>query len=291
MKHPSIASIISFCSLDEHFLPYAIEAALPFSDQILISLCDHRFDGSKENNQKYFETISECTFVEYAFSDRLYGTEQFIDPGSLLYHHHWHNTSRLVPTYFLDSQIEWVLFLDADEIIDTDRFMQMTWEEDVYRLASYWYFRETFLQATTWPDSAVLMPRQYVTPDTLLHPKERSGWIKSLGGQNMVLGQDQKPLVHHYSWVRSKQEMLQKVNCWGHGSEDNWEALIEKEMEQDFSGTDFVYGFDYKKVKPFIDPFKQKVYPQGNPSVVHRVTPKDIYNLEVQRCFLTPTLT
>ena len=272
-------------------MPYAIEALRPFSDQILISLCTHRFDGTPENNQKYFDKIHDCTFVEYAFSDRLYGTEQYIDPNSLLYHHHWHNTSRLVPTYFLDSEIEYVLFLDADEIIDTKRFMQMDWPQDACRLASYWYFRDPSFQATTWSDSIALLEKKHVNPDILLHPKERTGWIKTLNGKSMVLGQDQKPLVHHYSWVRTQAEMLEKVKCWAHGFEDDWQNLIEKEMSSDFSGTDFVYGYDYKKVKPFIDPFQTKSNQSGKPSIVHHVTPRDIYNLEVQRCFLTPTLT
>ncbi|MCB1109020.1 MAG: hypothetical protein KDK44_05120 [Chlamydiia bacterium] len=292
MKHPSIASVISFCSLDERFLPHAIEAVRPFSDQIIIALCDHRFDGTPENNQRYFDVVTGCTLVQYTYTpNRLYGTDSFIHPNTLHYRHHWHNTSRLVGHYFVDPQVEWVLFLDADEIIDTERFTEMAWEKDAYRLASYWYFREPSLQALTWHDSALLVRQKYVKPDILLHPKERSGMAKMLNAHTMALGSDQKPLVHHYSWVRTKAEMLKKASCWGHGPEDNWETLIEVEMAQPFSGTDFIYGYDYQTVTPFINPFEDKLWPAGQASIVHHVTPEYIYNLEVQRCFLTPTLT
>ena len=290
MEAPSIASVISFCSLDERFLPYVVESVKPFSKQIIISVCDHRFCGTPEDNSRFFKAVSDCTFVEYAFSkNRLYGTDCFIDPNDPLYMHHWHNTSRLVGYYFVDPGVDWLLFLDADEIIDHKRFSDCEWNEDAYRLAAYRYFREPSFVADRWEDTALLVQKKHVKPDILLHPKERGGMASAFNAKKMTTGVDGTPLVHHYSWVRTKQEMLDKVNCWAHGYENNWELLIEEEMDKPFSGKDFVYGDLYQQVEPFIDPFKEKAFTAGKPSKVHRVDATQIYNLEIQRCFLTPT--
>jgi hypothetical protein len=52
-------------------------------------------------------------------------------------------------------------------------------------------------------------------------------------------------LCHHYSWVRTKDEMLQKVKSWGHSADKNWTQLVEEEFSRDFNGTDFVHGYTY----------------------------------------------
>lgn len=66
------------------------------------------------------------------------------------------------------------------------------------------------------------------------------------------MGLDKKPLAHHYSWVRTKGEMLKKVETFGHKSDRDWVALVEKEFSHEFSGKDFVSGYEYETVEPYI---------------------------------------
>jgi hypothetical protein len=47
--------------------------------------------------------------------------------------------------------------------------------------------------------------------------------------------------------------MLKKVRSWGHKEDRNWEDLVEKEFSQEFSGKDFVHGYEFTKVAPFVD--------------------------------------
>ena len=67
-----------------------------------------------------------------------------------------------------------------------------------------------------------------------------------------------KPLVHHYSWVRSREEMLQKVKSWGHNQDRNWVKLVEdhfalSESKRGGAGfRDFVHGYAYRTVRPYI---------------------------------------
>lgn len=54
--------------------------------------------------------------------------------------------------------------------------------------------------------------------------------------------------MNHFSWVRSKQEMLLKVKNWGHNNDRDWLSLIEEEFSRDFNGIDFVHGYSYTLV-------------------------------------------
>jgi hypothetical protein len=56
-------------------------------------------------------------------------------------------------------------------------------------------------------------------------------------------------LMHHFSWVRSKDEMLQKVDSWGHKFDKDWISLIHEEFSRPFNGTDFVHNYAYNIVE------------------------------------------
>lgn len=64
-----------------------------------------------------------------------------------------------------------------------------------------------------------------------------------------ILSEEGNPIVHHFSWVRNKEDMLKKVKNWGHNSDKNWINLVEKEFSRPFNGTDFVHGYEYNIVE------------------------------------------
>ena len=68
-------------------------------------------------------------------------------------------------------------------------------------------------------------------------------------GDKELIGYENKPVIHHFSWVRTKDEMLQKVNSWGHRFDRDWGKLVEEEFTRPFNGTDFVHGYNYDVVK------------------------------------------
>ena len=53
-------------------------------------------------------------------------------------------------------------------------------------------------------------------------------------------------IFHHYSWVRTKSELLLKTKSWAHKNDKNWNELIEIEFLTDFSGTDPINNYNYK---------------------------------------------
>jgi len=156
-------------------------------------------------------------------------------------------------------ETNFILFLDADEVLDGTRFEQ--WlavyplsKMNVIKLANYYYFREVFYQAETYEDSAVLARKNLLTEPMIMDFLDRDKSFRDIPEPKarMVLGTDNQPLVHHYSWVRNEEEMIKKVSTWGHSHERDWVQLVKDEFANGFTGVDFVHGYKYKTVEPFI---------------------------------------
>jgi hypothetical protein len=253
----SIATVINFCSNDSRFIKACLDEASHFSKQIVVPVCDHFFDGTPENRElleEIYAAFPDCLFIEYPYIPSKIPKRIWKKIGAA---HFWHSFSRLVGYMALDEEVETVLFLDADEIPDGRRFAEWLDESDyqqhqVLKLANYWYFRDPENQSLHWEDSAVLVKKRAVAPHLLLSKEERNELYDSLPGpkRRLCVGADGLPLVHHYSWVRTKDEMLKKVQAWGHKADRNWVELVEKEFQGPFQGTDFVHGYKYQRVEP-----------------------------------------
>lgn len=153
-----------------------------------------------------------------------------------------------------------VLFLDSDEILDRARFEALCADPsyavvDALKLANYWYWREPTLRAVDYlEDSAVLIRGSAINNDTLFSNLGRHGvFADALARGCLTLRNVKAPdgaaAVHHYSWVRSRAEMLQKVAAWGHRNDRrDWAELVAEEFSRPFNGTDFVKGLPYQVV-------------------------------------------
>lgn len=255
-----IATIIPYCSNEERFLRHCIEGARPFSDQILIISCDHTFDGVLEDKKRLEEaasSFSDCNFYLYPLVKDRIPKREYKKMGFFGF---WHTLSRWIGVCHLMEEIDYVLFLDTDEVVDSKSFYSWLDTEEyrrhqVMKLANYWYFREPSYQGKKWEDSVVFARKEILTRKRVLQKGERNA-IYDLGPplkSRYVVGLDRKPMVHHYSWVRTKEEMLKKVTSWGHKEDRNWPQLVEEEFSRPFNGTDFVHGYEYETVKPLID--------------------------------------
>ncbi len=258
-KHP-VAAVINFCSNESRFIGSCIEEARKFARQIIIPVADHFFDGTAENRtllEQIYRTYPDCLFIEYPYIPSEIPRRIFKDVSPA---HFWHSCSRLVSLSFLEKSIETVLFLDADEVPDGDKFSEWLEVSDyqhntVMKLSNYWYFREPSHQALSWEDSVVLVQVRAITQDLILRQEERDAIYDLLPGpkRRHVMGPDGQPMFHHFSWVRTKEEMLKKVQSWGHKGDRNWIELVEKEFSAPFQGTDFIHGYQYKAIEPRFD--------------------------------------
>lgn len=286
MQKLPVASIINFCSNESRFLSSCIEQCKLFSSQIVVPVCDHFFDGTVENRsllEEIYRAYPDCLFVEYPFIPAEIPPRIFkeVNPA-----HFWHSCSRLVGSSFLDKTLETVLFLDADEIPDGGKFRQWLEASDyqhhtVMKLSNYWYFREPAFQALSWEDSILLVQARSLTQDLLIHQDERNAIYQLLPGpkRRHVTGSDGQPMFHHFSWVRTKEEMLKKVNSWGHKKDRNWVELVEREFSQPFQGTDFVHGYKFQTVAPLFSLEPPKFKPNIGDSRVIRLSKKGLKEL------------
>lgn len=256
----NLAIIISYCSNDRIFIDAMLrECQTIGAKQVIVSIGDHTFDMEKEDMVHIEDVARRHPWVKFV----LYPVYRLTEMQNPLTHRktaYWHNMARIHACKQLLSQVEWVLFLDADEIPEGQRFK--SWYEEtkqtrlqkIYKLANYYYFREPILQATKWEDSVMLVPRAACCYAILMNELERDG-IPMITGldceRNVVETKTGLPMFHHYSWVRSKDAMLKKVRNWAHKDDSDWEEKIQLEFAKDFdvdSDVDFVHGYQYIKV-------------------------------------------
>jgi hypothetical protein len=259
MKKSSIATVINFCSNEARFLPACIEQCRYFSNQIIIPVCDHFFDGAPENRNllnEIYASFPDCQFIEYPFAPHQIPPKVF---KRIAPEHFWHSASRALGFQFVNEGIKRVLFLDADEVPEGEKFCQWLEAGDfarhsVLKLSNYWYFREPSFRADQWEDSIILAHKASLKRSSILHVEERNAIYDFLPNpkQRKVVGSDGLPMFHHFSWVRTKEEMIQKIEKWGHRDDRDWKGLVEEEFSAPFKGKDFIHGYNFKEcASPF----------------------------------------
>jgi hypothetical protein len=253
-----IAAVVSFAAMDYKFLAPCLKELRKFCDQIVVSYGDHLYDGTPENLDLIEKAKTEHRDIQFA---KFSYDPKFKSLGTLF----WGGFQRVVGLELLLPSIEYVLLVDVDEIIESTPFIRLLNESNyrdynVLTFATYWYFGSTSNQATQLESGPlVLVKRRLVRPGWLITPADRRILENILPDPklNMVTyGAD--PLVHHYSWVRNREEMLQKVISWGHNKDRDWVKLVEEYFalpESERTGDrfkDFVHGYTFRPVKPYI---------------------------------------
>ncbi len=275
-----IATIVNFTTNEEAFLRHCLEEASLFSDQVIAVVCDHFFDGTPEDQERLngiYSAHPEAQFIQYPWSK-----ENFYSDHPTQF---WHNLNRLVGTSLLKEEVETVLFLDADEIVEGERFAKWLQtfpyrEYAAIRLACYWYFREANLRATEVEDTPLLIRRDQLNYDRLMQKEERKGMLNLASGKTLRFAEKENPLIHHYSWVRSREGLLKKAKTWGHRLERNWKELIEIEFSNPFSGTDFVHGYTFTEVQPFlrVSEYLSQAIPPSNVTIL---ATRDVHKIDL----------
>jgi GT2 family glycosyltransferase/glycosyltransferase involved in cell wall biosynthesis len=254
-----ITAVVNYCSNERKFLAPCLAELRKFCDQIVVSYGDRFFDGSPEDHARIAQDKADhpdAEFVSFTVDPRVIVTSER-RPGTTWY---WHNVARVAGFLAVRADIEYVLFLDVDEIVESSHFIEFLersdWQNyDALRFSAYWYFKSPRHQATTWEIAGLLVRKSKLTLDQLLQPTERNDLFEQLSGRTVdhVKGLDNFPLVHHYSWVRTKEEMLRKIESWGHKSDKNWPALVEAAFRSDgLPATDFVHDYRYRLVEPYV---------------------------------------
>lgn len=245
-----ISTIINYSTNEYRFIRHAIAHAAEFSVEIIVPVCERFFDNQPEDESLLFQTVQEnpkARFIRFPFISEI--APKRLGP------HFWPNLARWVGIGHVSAPSKYILFLDADEIIDSHRFME--WlstneyqKHDSIQFSNYWYFRSIEHRALQTEAIAVMVHRDSITAERAFSRLERHQLFTH--GLRNAVGLDGLPMIHHYSWVRTKEEMLRKVRSWSHREGRDWVALVEKEFSGPFSGKDFVHNYDFDSVEPYV---------------------------------------
>jgi len=245
-------TIISYSTIDDLFIRENIRQSLYFSKEIYITICSNFYDGKSEDETKIKELKEYCRQFPNVHIIR-FKWEEGKDAR------YWHNYARWLG--FQQCDTEFVMFMDSDEIFEGELLVQslendkeLYTQYDEYVFSCYWYFREPRFRAKNLSQCHKLIRSSILTKDIMFSENELgaigfSGKFKCLHEITFNM----RPILHHFSWVRTKEEMIRKTSSWGHKNDKNWKDLIEEEFSRDFNDTDFVWGYEYDIVEA---PFK-----------------------------------
>ncbi len=297
---PSIATIITYCTNDYRFIGKCIEEAKLFSSQILIPVCDHFFDGTPENRHLLEHTYAEhpdCQFIEFTYMrDKIYSQYHSLKPDDPDWSIFWTDSTRYIAFQYLDPSIEYVLFLDSDEIVEGKQFLAwfgspQSTSYEVERLGAYFYALQPTLRAKNVVNLPLFVKRKSFAPLTFFNELDRMGAYLSHPGpkKDKVLGLNGRPFIHHYSWVRTKEECLWKSKTWGHRNDEDWATLIEEafngKMDKLFGTT---HAFETIE-SPYFDPFRISYPTEQPPSPgphVLKINERDLRRKEIEYALL-----
>lgn len=238
-----ISTVISYCNLDRRFIEINILECLKFSDDIVIAGFDSLLNGDTED----LEFIGGIKNID---RDRIRLLIMPVDTDRDPRYHH--NLARYRGQQF--ARYQHVLFLDADEILEGDIAKEIFNHPDIPNIEAmsfdgFWYFRDPINQATTTDVAGLLIDKTKFSKDYYFTNGERWGLSAAPGIRYVERIQGPTgPFLHHFSWVRTKQEMLTKVQAWGHKNDRDWITDIHREFQHEFTGTDFVHRWSYRQV-------------------------------------------
>jgi hypothetical protein len=239
----NIEAVVLYSSNDSRFAPACIRSLIELGIKVHIITYTHMWNGTPENAETITNSLIE-------FVDNPLVQQYVIDWNNGHSPWYWEGLGRYLGTERVSDDSDYILYIDIDEIIEPEKFKQ--WVEtkeiekyDSIQMAQYWYWREPIYQAKAVEYTTVLLKTK-IAKSLQFFQDGRASYFKAGNLKGRCGGNN--PFIHHYSWVRTKDEMLNKVLNWGHAGERNWVGLIEDEFSRPFNGRDFVHGYNYNIV-------------------------------------------
>ncbi len=128
-------------------------------------------------------------------------------------------------------------------------------EQNAYWFAAYCYGFSASHLTETIQATALLINKTSIHPSMNFNSQERFGLYSQIEEPKSlnVVSQENQPMIHHYSWVRSQESLLQKTKSWGKSHLENWEEWIKEKRKT----------LHFVEVQPFFDPLNE------NPNFPH----------------------
>lgn len=243
-----VSTIVNYCTRHDRYFDELIKRIKPFCNHIIVVVSNKFFDGYNEDLILIQKRMNQYKDLIWLLTD--FDTYNHVPQ----YAKAWH--SRYLAFHHLqeneNTKSDYVLFLDADEFLETELFTKfiekIEWGAN-YRFSNYVYFREPIYRAKTLEYGVVMMFTHNLDINTVYQSDRPSLFTMSKGPKYDNFIFDNQVMIHHFSWVGTKDQLLTKIKGWGHASDRDWKKLIEDEFSHDFNGTDFINHHQYETIE------------------------------------------
>jgi hypothetical protein len=242
-KKEKVNALIPITVNDFRFLPILMKQLDFICGKVVFIYSDYLFnqkEQDKQKLQKIFELpkklglTSTFEFVKYEIDFNV--NEFFVSEYKNSPKRYWINKARMDGFDYIDKNAKWVLLIDSDEIPDSCEFLKwadtINWDDieskDIFTLNfdNYVYFWKNCFVKYETENSIVLLNekvfrnRKKYEP-LFLNEFERTVFYRFIPENycKMNIKFNNKCLFHHYSWVRTLEEMKSKVLNWGHSDD------------------------------------------------------------------------
>lgn len=241
-----IEAVILYSTNDSRFIYKCIDNLVHCDIKCNIITYSHMWNGSEEDSKlinelkKYYKTSNKVSIYSVDWT-----------PHKSAWY--WEGLGRYLGTQQVSENTEYILYIDSDEIVEADKFKKWLQSEeyakyDSVKLCNYWYWREPIYRADTLEDSVVLVQSK-LAKSLRFSPGGRDLYFISDTKPSLRYASKHSPFIHHFSWVRTEEQMLKKVTNWGHRDDKvDWIQKVREEFSREFNGRDFVNGYEYSKV-------------------------------------------
>ena len=242
-----IEAVILYSSNDSKYFKHCIENLLTLNIPCHVITYTHMWMGTPENMEIYEKSHNIFKHNPLYHSYLVKWT-----PGQTAWY--WEYVGR--NTGIQNVKSEYTLLIDIDEIVDIDLTKKWIDSEyfkkyDTLKLGSYQYWREPQYKSDL-NHSLTVMVKTELAKKIPFGGYGREPYFQCSSNSTWWNNFDNF-FIDHYSWIRTKEEWLNKVKNWGHHSDKtNWVDLVEAEFSREFdeTKTDFLYNANYTKVQP-----------------------------------------
>jgi len=249
MDH-NIGAVILYTTNDDYYLKLCVNNLLESGIKtIAIVSYTHMWNGTPENQELIQQVIdtykndSRINFVQLKWQ----GAK---DPF------YYENLGREVGSVLVEPACEYILYVDVDEIVEPVKFK--SWLSSFnYRkykgiyLKQHVYFKEAIYRVASSPQTIPVLfksscvyekrkgnaRRRYMNYDSKL-----SRWLTKAGlHPRYHIQDDGSCFIHHYAWVRTKEQLVKKTENWGHRDDRvDWKKKINDLFETDDMGDGYI---------------------------------------------------